>query len=256
MVNLPTLLARMALLDLRAGRAGTPRRTCGSAPGSPCGPAAPRSTWTAAGTCAPRPGARPRPSRCGPRMPRSCRARGTEALGTRGAGKNRCAQARRVLGPGQARAAEDRGAAMGWATAAEYALMLTGPGQPPRRPDQGWEAQRPGTGTGHPGRPGPHRCPDRRPAGHRRPHSRHAPGPDPGQDRLPPPRRPDPASSAGRPRLTWTKAGSWGISAPSPHRVKSTAHEVPLAGSFSVGLFPNRAVLFPRTLLSSDDHFG
>jgi hypothetical protein len=40
-----------------------------------------------------------------------------------------------------------------------------------------------------------------------------------------------------------------------PLRVKSTAGEVPLAGSFSVGLFPNRACGFPRTLLSSD-HFG
>lgn len=38
-------------------------------------------------------------------------------------------------------------------------------------------------------------------------------------------------------------------------RVKSTAGEVPLAGFFSVGLFPNRACGFPRTLLSSD-HFG
>jgi hypothetical protein len=37
--------------------------------------------------------------------------------------------------------------------------------------------------------------------------------------------------------------------------VKSTAGEVPLAGSFSVGLFPNRACGFPRTLLFSD-HFG
>jgi DNA-binding CsgD family transcriptional regulator len=36
--------------------------------------------------------------------------------------------ARQVLGPGPARAAEERGAAMSWATAAEYALMLTNPG--------------------------------------------------------------------------------------------------------------------------------
>ena len=36
--------------------------------------------------------------------------------------------ARQVLGPGRARAAEDRGAAMSFATAAEYALMLTSPG--------------------------------------------------------------------------------------------------------------------------------
>ncbi len=39
-------------------------------------------------------------------------------------------QARQVLGPGLARAAEDRGAAMSLATAAEYALMLTDPGPP------------------------------------------------------------------------------------------------------------------------------
>jgi DNA-binding NarL/FixJ family response regulator len=43
--------------------------------------------------------------------------------------------ARRVLGPSQTRAAEERGAAMGWVTAAEYALMLTGSGaQPPSAP--------------------------------------------------------------------------------------------------------------------------
>jgi len=36
--------------------------------------------------------------------------------------------ARQVLEPGRARAAEDRGTAMSWATATEYALMLTSPG--------------------------------------------------------------------------------------------------------------------------------
>jgi len=40
-------------------------------------------------------------------------------------------QARQALEPGRARAAEDRGAAMSLATAAEYALMLTDPGPPP-----------------------------------------------------------------------------------------------------------------------------
>jgi DNA-binding CsgD family transcriptional regulator len=35
-----------------------------------------------------------------------------------------------VLGSGRARAAEDRGAAISLATAAEYALMLTDPGPP------------------------------------------------------------------------------------------------------------------------------
>jgi DNA-binding CsgD family transcriptional regulator len=37
---------------------------------------------------------------------------------------------RQALGPAQAQAAEDRGRAMSWATAAEYALMLTAPGPP------------------------------------------------------------------------------------------------------------------------------
>ena len=110
--------------------------------------------------------------------------------------------ARQVLGPGRARAAEERGAAMGWATAAEYALMLTAPARSSRRRrDRAGEAQRPGTGAGHPGRPGRHQCPDRRPAAHQRPHGRLAPGPDPGQDRVPAPRRPDPAGPDRRPGL-------------------------------------------------------
>jgi predicted ATPase/DNA-binding CsgD family transcriptional regulator len=47
-------------------------------------------------------------------------------------------QARQALAPGQARAAEDRGAAMSLATAAEYALMLTDPGPPqPAAPGSG-----------------------------------------------------------------------------------------------------------------------
>ena len=46
--------------------------------------------------------------------------------------------ARQVLGPGRARAAEDRGAAMSLATAAEYALILTDPGPPqPAAPGSG-----------------------------------------------------------------------------------------------------------------------
>ena len=38
--------------------------------------------------------------------------------------------ARQALGPGRARAAEERGAAMSLAAAAEYALMLADPGPP------------------------------------------------------------------------------------------------------------------------------
>jgi predicted ATPase/DNA-binding CsgD family transcriptional regulator len=44
--------------------------------------------------------------------------------------EERLRRARQVLGPGRARAAEDRGAAMSLATAAEYALLLTDPGPP------------------------------------------------------------------------------------------------------------------------------
>jgi DNA-binding CsgD family transcriptional regulator len=47
-------------------------------------------------------------------------------------------QARQALGPDRARTAEDRGAAMSLATAAEYALMLTDPVHPqPAAPDPG-----------------------------------------------------------------------------------------------------------------------
>ena len=46
-------------------------------------------------------------------------------------------QARQVLGPDGARAAEERGAAMSLATAAEYALMLTDPGPPQSAPGPG-----------------------------------------------------------------------------------------------------------------------
>jgi DNA-binding CsgD family transcriptional regulator len=47
-------------------------------------------------------------------------------------------EARQALGPSRARAAEERGAAMSLATAAEYALMLTDPGPPqPAAPGSG-----------------------------------------------------------------------------------------------------------------------
>ena len=46
-------------------------------------------------------------------------------------------QARQALGSGPVRAAEDRGAAMSLATAAEYALMLTDPGPPRSAPGPG-----------------------------------------------------------------------------------------------------------------------
>ena len=110
--------------------------------------------------------------------------------------------AREVLGPDRARAAEQRGAAMSMATAAEYALMLTAPDPPPP------------AGTAGPGKLSPREqelvtlvargrtdAADRRAAVHQHPHRPLPPGPDPGQDRLPPPRRPDPA---GPQRTTWS----------------------------------------------------
>ena len=107
-------------------------------------------------------------------------------------------EARRALGPARARAAEERGQAMSLATAAEYAFMLAAAG--PRPGDRGWgggrrgggrggsgrgQAQPPGTGAGHPGRPGADRRADRGPSVHQRAHGQLAPGPDPGQDRMP-----------------------------------------------------------------------
>ncbi len=117
-------------------------------------------------------------------------------------------QARQELGPDRARTAEQRGAAMSPATAAEYALMLTAPSLPPAQAAPGsGPAQRPGTGAGHPGRPGPHRRADRRTAVHQHPHRPLPPGPDPGQDRLPPPRRPDPPGPHRRTGLTRRACG-------------------------------------------------
>ena len=115
----------------------------------------------AAGICAPRPGGPPRPSRCGPPSPRSphsdcaCRcaapggrpARRPPGAGTRpGAGSR---AARRGDEPGhrrRVRPAAHRGPRPGAGPGG------AGPGR----------AQRPGTGACHPGRPGPHRRPDRR----------------------------------------------------------------------------------------------
>ena len=109
----------------------------------------------------------------------------------------------------------ERGAAMSLATAAEYALLLAA-AQPPAGPPAGLrrpppaaavgrgpaQAQPTGTRADHPGRPGPYRRADRGPALHHRAHGQLAPGPDQGQDRLPPPRRHHPAGPQRRPCLT------------------------------------------------------
>jgi predicted ATPase/transcriptional regulator with XRE-family HTH domain len=62
--------------------------------------------------------------------------------------------ARQALGPDRARAAEKRGAAMSWATAAEYALMLAGPARSKRAVrGQGWQCSAPGNGSWSPWSP-------------------------------------------------------------------------------------------------------
>jgi DNA-binding CsgD family transcriptional regulator len=126
MVSQPTLLARMAMLKLRAGRPGDAAgylrealklavRTgiwvvvyldcCGHLCAATGRQAEAVTMWAAYAALLPR----------DQDWPGDARLR-SEPLNA----------ARRALGPSQARAAEERGAAMGWATAAEYALMLTG----------------------------------------------------------------------------------------------------------------------------------
>jgi predicted ATPase/DNA-binding CsgD family transcriptional regulator/transcriptional regulator with XRE-family HTH domain len=124
--NLPNLLARMALLDLRAGRAEDAAAHLREA----LQLALRTGTWFAAYL-----------DYCG----HLCAATGRQAEAVTlwaahaahvthqdWPGDARLRQeplraARQALGPDQARAAEERGTAMGWATAAEYALMLTAP---------------------------------------------------------------------------------------------------------------------------------
>ena len=91
------------------------------------------------GYCAPRPGAPPRPLTLWAAHASHRPAAGAPICpGSERLPGGAAAPARQALGPGRARAAEDRGAAMSLATAAEYALMLTAPGPPqPAAPDPG-----------------------------------------------------------------------------------------------------------------------
>ena len=151
--NLPDLLYRMALLDLRAGRAGDAAAHLREAlqltlrTGTVV-----RETWTYCGHL--------------------CAATGRPAEAVTvwaayaalitfedwpGDVRNReepLRAARQALGPEQARAAEERGAAMSRAAAAEYALLLTedpGPRQAPGRRD--WAGSAPGNGSWSPWSP-------------------------------------------------------------------------------------------------------
>ena len=133
------LLPKMAILDLRAGRAGDAA-----------------ALLREALQIAARPGARGDALDCLDRCGYLCAATGrcAEALTTWAAStalfrqewypeaapytrrrQEPLRKARQTLGPARARAAEERGAAMSLDTAAEYALMLTAPGpQQPQAP--------------------------------------------------------------------------------------------------------------------------
>ena len=192
--TLGELLPIMADLDLRAGRAGDAAAHLREAAQI----ALQTGMWftilnvlSAAGTCAPPPGGRPTRSPHGPPAIRSASKAGSRQRTQSAAGKAPCAGPAGAR-PGPGPRGRQRGAAMSLTAAAEYALMLTAPDPPQPLAPPGRQAQRPGAGTGHPGRPGPHRRRHRRPAVHQHPHRPLPPGPDPGQDRLPPPRRPDP----------------------------------------------------------------
>jgi len=127
-------------------------------------------------------------------------------------------RARQTLGPERARAAEDprRGDEPG------HRRRIRPPAHRPRSPACGaagaGRAQRPGTGAGDLGRPRPHQRADRRRAVHQRPHGQLAPGPDPGQDRRPPPRRPNPPGPDRRPGLTAGQHAGHGGKPGRPHR--------------------------------------
>ena len=134
MVHLPTLLARMALLNLWAGRAEEAAASlrealklalrtglwfavyldcCGHLCAATGRQAEAVTLWAAYAALLPRDD-----------WPADARLRQAPLRA-----------ARRALGRSQTGAAEERGAAMGWVAAAEYALMLTGPGpQQPQAP--------------------------------------------------------------------------------------------------------------------------
>ena len=132
--TLVMLLPMMADLDLRAGRTGEAAACLHEAAQI----ALQTGLWfmimnvlEAAGTCAPPPGALPTPSRRGPPRKPSCSKARFALTRTRPVGEDALREARRLLGPDRARAAEERGKAMSLATAAEYAQMLTALGSAP-----------------------------------------------------------------------------------------------------------------------------
>jgi predicted ATPase/DNA-binding CsgD family transcriptional regulator len=128
---LPRLLSRMALLDLRAGRAGDAAAHLREAIRLALRTGA--MNWEYLDGCGHLCAATGRPAEA---VTAWAAFTALTARDWPGDARNReepLRAARQALGPGQTRAAEERGAAMSWGTAAEYALLLTedtGPRQP------------------------------------------------------------------------------------------------------------------------------
>jgi predicted ATPase/DNA-binding CsgD family transcriptional regulator len=130
--NLPDLLYRMALLDLRAGRAGDAAAQLREALGLALRTGAMR--WYYLDACGYLCAATGRPAEAVTMWAAYAALLLREDWpGTARLREEPLHAARQALGPARARAAEQRGAAMNRATAAEYALLLTehpGPRQP------------------------------------------------------------------------------------------------------------------------------
>ena len=224
-----------------------PPRTCGKGSRSPCGPATVASWSTACECCGCLCAATGRYAEAvtvwaAPPSTPARRSSRPDARGGAQPGSSRCARPGRRSGPARARAAEERGAAMSLDTAAEYALMLTAPGPPPAAGAAGWARlsarERELVTLVAQGRTNAQIAAA---AVHQRPHRPLAPGPDPGQDRLPPPRRPDPPGPERGPGLAATRLPGPGTGPCAP-----VGHPTPAAAKGSAGrcrALPGRASL-------------
>ena len=141
--NLAHLLNVMADLDLRAGRTGNAARHLREA----LQVSLRTGNWFEAGNildgCGDLCAATGRPAEAvtllaaSDALERASRSGVTEALPWVAHRREALREARQVLGADAARAAEERGATMSAATAAEYVLLLTSPAQPVAGPDAG-----------------------------------------------------------------------------------------------------------------------
>jgi DNA-binding CsgD family transcriptional regulator len=133
--GLPVLLYQMVLLDLRAGRTGDAAAHLREALRLALRTGATR--WNMLDACGYLCAATGRPAEAVTAWAAHAALMPRDWPGDARLREEPLRAARQALGPARARAAEQRGAAMSWATAAEYALLLTedpgprSPGTPP-----------------------------------------------------------------------------------------------------------------------------